>query len=158
MLRFKRTALALLCCLLLVPSIAAAQGSTMTRERKNLVGGEILGRGLFVTVNYERYLTDIFSAGIGVFGIGGNDGAVFILPLYAGLTFGHPHSLYLSGGITVFGGSSFDGPGDTAVDSTPVFQIGYQYMAESGLYVRPAINYLSEVGIAWPGFSIGGAF
>ena len=157
MLTFKRTTLALICCLL-IPSIAAAQESAWTRERKNLIGGEILGRGIFVTVNYERYLTDVFSAGIGAFGIGGTDGAVFIMPLYAGATIGHPHSLYLSAGLTVFGGSSFDGPVDTAVDSTPVFQIGYQYMAESGFYVRPAINFLSEVGIAWPGFSIGGAF
>lgn len=121
--KLKCPMLALLCCLLLIPSIVAAQESTMTRQRKNLVGGEILGRGPLTTVNYERYLTDVFSAGVGAFGVGGNDGAVFSMPLYAAATIGYPHLLYLSGGITVFGGSSFDGPGDTAVDSTPTFQV-----------------------------------
>jgi hypothetical protein len=145
--------------LLLLTSLPALAQTESTLKGKNLIGGEVLGRGIFLTVNYERYLTNMLSAGVGAFGVGSEDGAVFVLPFYGGLTFGYPHSLYLSGGVTVFGGSDFEAPGeDTATASTPVFQIGYQYMAGSGFYIRPAMNYLSEVGLAWPGIAVGGAF
>lgn len=151
----------MLCAVLLllaIPSLAHAQDGT-TRERKNFVGGEILGRGVFLTVNYERYLTDIFSAGIGGFGFGSSDGAIFVMPLFAAATIGHPHSLYLSGGATFFAGSDFEAPGDnTETEWTPVFSAGYQWVATSGLYIRPMLNYLSEVGLVWPGFGIGGSF
>lgn len=158
MIKACRPALCLTLLFLLIASPVLAQTETSLRGR-NLIGGEILGRGIFLTVNYERYLTNVLSVGAGAFGVGSDEGAVFVLPLYAGATFGYPHSLYLSGGITVFGGSDFEAPGDnTETASTPVFLVGYQFMADSGFYVRPAINYLSDVGLAWPGIALGGSF
>lgn len=151
-----RLVLVALSFLVLAPSLALGE---MTRERKNLVGGELLGRGLFLTGNYERYLTDVVSAGVGAFGLSSEDGAFFVLPLYAALTLGDPHSLYLSGGVTIFGGADFDAPGDnTESASTGVIVVGYQYMSESGFYVRPAMNFLTEFTVTWPGIAIGGAF
>jgi len=147
------------CLLVLVLIASASPSAARDRAGRNLIGGELLGRGVFLTVNYERYLTEVLSVGAGLFGVGSEDGAVAVVPLYAAGTFGGTHALYLSGGVTVFAGSDFDNPGDdTESDSTPNLTIGYQFLAESGLYVRPTFTYFTEFGLVWPGVSIGGSF
>ena len=151
----KRWVAAFILCVALIPSLSYGG----TREKKNFIGGELLGRGVFFTVNYERYLNDIFSAGVGLFGISSSDGGIAVLPLYGAATIGNPHGLYLSGGVTIFAGATFDSPSnDTEAASTPTIAIGYQYSADSGFYVRPIFTYMPEIELVWPGICIGGSF
>lgn len=145
---------------LLMVVLATNVEAQMRNERPTFVGGEVLGRGLFLTVNFERFVTPQFGLGAGVMGAGTSDGGVLILPLYASFVPGDIHSLYLSGGITVLaGGEAKD------FKSTTLFtgSIGYQYQSESGLFVRPLFSLIvpseeSDDFIVWPGITIGGSF
>lgn len=144
---------------LLVLVVSASVMSAEARERRNLVGGELGGRPLLLSVNYERYLTDIFGAGIGIFGLSSSNTFIFIMPLYASATIGETHALYLSGGVTVIGGGDWDSPSDDVTTSYETFTVGYQYQADAGFYVRPTANFLlAEEFLVWPGIAIGGSF
>ncbi len=146
---------------LLLIALATNVEAQIRQERPTLVGGELMGRGLFLTINIERFVTQQFGLGAGVMAIGSDDGAVFILPLYASLVPGDKHSPYFSAGITVLGGK-----GDAMdFESTSVFtaSVGYQYSSESGLFVRPLFTMMfptegTDDFIIWPGLTIGGSF
>ncbi len=151
-----------ICILLVLMTVLATNVEAQIRkERSTFVGGEILGRGLFLTVNFERFVIPQVGLGAGVMGVGSSDGAVFILPLYASYVPGDIHSVYLSGGVTVLGG------GGDAKDFESAFlitaSVGYQYQSESGLFVRPLFSLIvpteeSDDFIIWPGIAIGGSF
>ena len=142
-------------------ALMASTGAAQVREQSpNLVGGELLGRGLIVTVNYERFFTNAFGIGAGLMAIGTSDGAAALVPVYASIATGDVHSLYLSAGATYAGG------GDTGdYDDTWLLtgSVGYMYHSYSGFYVRPLFTLFvpteaSDEFLIWPGISIGGSF
>jgi hypothetical protein len=84
-----------------LPSVAT---SGVRDERPNLIGGELGGRGLLFTLNYERFITNHFGLGVGVMAIKVSDGGVTIIPVYASFVSGNTHSPYLSVGTTMLSG------------------------------------------------------
>jgi hypothetical protein len=149
-----------LAAILLAPPTVAAEG---VRERHpNLVGGELMGRGFVLTVNYERFLTNHFGLGGGVMAIGTTESVVGIMPLYASFLAGNTHSLYLSAGGAFLGG----GGSVQDYESTWIMQgsVGYQFQSEGGFFVRPLFTFNKATEgsgggfLVWPGITIGGSF
>jgi len=132
-------------------------------ERPNLIGGELGGRGLLFTLNYERYISNEVGLGAGLMAIRTSGEGITIIPLYASFTPGNTHSPYLSLGATLLaGGGDLEDWESTWVMS---FSVGYQYHSAGGFFVRPFFTYLSptEAGagdefLIWPGLTIGGSF
>lgn len=154
----------ILAAMFLSPALLPSTGTAGVRdERPNLVGGELLGRGLLFTINYERFLSNKFGLGAGLMAIRTSDGGVTMLPLYASFTPGNTHSPYFSAGATLLAGD-----GDLQDwESTWVvgFSVGYQYHSEGGFFVRPMFTFLTptedeggDAYIIWPGLTIGGSF
>lgn len=142
---------------LVAPLAASAAG--VREDRPNFVGGELLGRGVFVTANYERFLTNHFGVGAGVT-------AAPMMTLYGAYLPGDERSLYLSAGALVLLGGDLFGLSPTRTRLIAILQasVGYQYQFPSGFFVRPLITYnQSTVGeghrfLFWPGVTIGGSF
>lgn len=130
--------------LLVAGPVAAA---VPEHPHRNLLGSEVLGRGL-ITLNYERRLAHGFGVGGGI-GIGGD--------VYISYVPGEVHSLYLSAGLGYIPGIFF-GPDSKLVQGT----IGYQFQSPGGFFIRPIFTtfYRNEDGgvRAWPGLTIGGSF
>lgn len=149
-----------LALLLLAPLTAAGDG--VREDHPNLVGGELLGRGFVLTLNYERFLNNHFGVGGGFMGIGTGDGSIAILPLYVSFLTGNKHSLYLSGGGALLGGAG----SIHDYNSTWIMQgsVGYQFQSPSGFFVRPLFTFNQATSgsgggfIIWPGMTIGGSF
>jgi hypothetical protein len=131
-------------------------------ERPNLVGGELGGRGIALTLNYERFFSNAFGAGFGFMAIGTDDGMATIAPVYLSFVPGDTHSLYLAGGLAFIGG----GGSVEDYESDLLFQaaIGYHYHSTSGFFVRPLFTYMVPTTdsdgefLIWPGITIGGSF
>jgi hypothetical protein len=132
--------------------------SVQAQERPNLVGGEIAGRALAYSVNYER---NFKRAGLGVgFATWRIDRKfIAIVPMYVSYKpVGQKHSLYLSAGATV--GSVTD---TLFAEKTAVFgtaTIGYERLSESGFVLRPTLNFLitRDDHLWWPGLLLGYRF
>lgn len=152
-----------ICLFSLLVCLAGGANAGVRDEKPNFIGGEILGRGFFLTLNYERWLTNNFSLGVGTFVIGADDDVVFILPVYAGVVTGDKHGLYLSGGITTAGGGEIS---DFDSVNLATFGIGYQFTSDGGFFVRPLFTFFTEFDdkdgennfLIWPGITIGGSF
>ena len=140
--------------------LAAAPSSAQVREqRPNLVGGELLGRGILLTANYERFFTNQLGIGAGFMGIGASDGFVGIVPLYGSLTLGDIHAFYLAAGTSIlFGDGSIDD--DFTSEAVATLSFGYQYQSYGGFFVRPLFTFLFNDNdfLLWPGITIGGSF
>jgi hypothetical protein len=145
---------------LALPSVATAG---VRDDRPNLVGGELGGRGVLFTLNYERFLTNDFGLGVGLMAIKTSGEGLTVVPLYASFVPGNTHSPYLSAGATLLAGG-----GDVQDwESTWLITLsaGYQYQSSGGFFVRPFFAYLrpTEQGsgddyLVWPGLTIGGSF
>jgi len=154
------TILLVLATVLLAPPTVAAAG--VREDHPNLVGGELLGRGLVLTLNYERFLNNHFGLGGGVMAIGTSEGVIGIMPLYASFLTGDVHSLYLSAGGAFLGG----GGSVHDYESTWIMQgsIGYQYQSRGGFFLRPLFTFNQATAgsgggfLIWPGMTIGGSF
>jgi len=150
----------LLAFLLIVLAPPSAVAAGLREDRPNLVGGEVLGRGFALTVNYERFLTNQFGVGAGFMMIGTSEGLVGVVPMYASFLTGNAHSLYLGGGATFLTEGGVED-----YESALVLQgsIGYHYQSASGFFVRPIFTLnvdpsASEDFLIWPGITIGGSF
>ena len=132
-------------------------------ERKNLIGGELMGRGVILTLNYERFLSNQIGLGIGFMAIKSSGDGIAVIPLYVSFVPGDTHSPYLSLGAT-----DFSGGGDLQNwQSTWLVHVsaGYQYQSSGGFFVRPFFTYLRPMErgngdeyLLWPGLTIGGSF
>ena len=143
---------------------AAGAVAGVRDEKPNLIGGELLGRGVVITLNYERFFTNHVGIGGGLMAVGASGGSVVIVPLYASIVPGDVHSLYLSGGAT------FVGDGGSVQDYQNTWllnaSIGYQFQSPGGFFVRPIFTYMvpTDEGsttndfLLWPGLTIGGSF
>lgn len=156
-----RTAFLLaLALILLAPLTVAAAG--VREDHPNLVGGELLGRGFALTLNYERFLNNHFGLGGGIMAIGTSGGTVGIMPLYVSFVTGDTHSLYLSAGGAFLGG----GGSVQDYESTWIMQgsVGYQFQSPGGFFVRPLFTFNQATAgsgggfLVWPGMTIGGSF
>jgi hypothetical protein len=132
-------------------------------DRPNLVGGEIMGRGVVLTLNYERFLNNSVGLGFGFMGIGSSDGSAILAPIYAALVSGDVHSMYLSTGLTFLGGGGSVNDWERTLLLT--LSAGYQFHSTNGFFVRPLFTLLlpTESGsgedyLIWPGLTIGGSF
>jgi hypothetical protein len=152
--------LLLLAYILLTLSTVVSAG--VRDDHPNLVGGELMGRGFVLTLNYERFLNNHFGLGAGVMAVGTSDGVVGIMPLYASVLAGDTHSLYLSvGGAFLGGGGSVQD-----YESTWVMQgsVGYQFQSPGGFFIRPLFTFNQATSgsgggfLVWPGITIGGSF
>jgi hypothetical protein len=143
--------------LVLLASTAAWAG--VRSDHPNLVGGEILGRGIILTLNYERFLTNAVGLGGGVMVIASGGETAAIVPLYASLLAGDENALYTSAGATFVGGGSAQD-----FQNTTLFQlsVGYHHQSKGGFFVRPLFTYMVEPDtgdfLIWPGLTIGGSF
>jgi hypothetical protein len=158
-----KAAIVTLCLLTLIVSVPRSSwGEGVREKRPNIVGGELIGRSIILTVNYERYFTNVFGLGAGLMGLATDDGSVFLVPVYVNLNpVGDTKSLYLSAGITFLGGGT---AGEVESENVITIGVGFQYQAYGGFMVRPALYMLLgdfEDGadyFMWPGLSIGGSF
>jgi len=145
-------------CMAGLPGISSAG---VRDDKPNLIGGEILGRGIIVTLNYERFVTNNFGLGGGFMAIGGSGGAVAVVPLYLSVVPGDIHSVYLSAGATLGVDAASSSIESQWVITTAV---GYQYHSPNGFFVRPLFTLLVPAGgdssdfLIWPGLTIGGSF
>jgi hypothetical protein len=146
--------------LLVLPSLAIAG---VRDDRPNSVGGELGGRGVAFTLNYEHYFSNEFGLGAGLMAIKVSGGGVTVMPLYASFVPGNVHSPYFSVGATLLagGGDLQDWESTWLVDAS----IGYQYTSPGGFFVRPFFTYLRPTDkgsgddyLIWPGLTIGGSF
>jgi len=159
--RATRSAFLLALGLTLVAPLTVSAGG-VRQDHPNLVGGELLGRGFALTLNYERFLNNHFGLGGGVMAIGTTEGTIGIMPLYASFLSGNTHSLYLSAGGAFLGG------GGTIQDyeSTWIMQgsVGYHFQSAGGFFVRPLFTFNQATSgsgggfLIWPGLTIGGSF
>src|SRR5262249_44252341 len=117
----------------------------------NAVYLELLGNGIFDSINYDRRLNDRFDlrAGFGYITLGASAGAlsssvtVVSVPLMANVLLGPTSSsshFELGAGATVLGawgssGSSAIGVGFSGVTAMPTTTIGYRYQPRSGGFV-----------------------
>lgn len=149
--------------MLLTLCAGASALAAETVERPNMLGAELLGRGVVLTVNYERCLPNHFGAGAGLMAIGASGGGITILPLYVSYAPGKIHSPYVAVGGTLLGG------GGSVQDFNSTWlmtvSVGYQYKSAAGFFVRPMFSYLAPTVkheaddyIIWPGVTIGGSF
>ena len=146
--------------ILLAPLTVSAAG--VREDHPNLVGGELMGRGFALTLNYERFLNNHFGLGGGVMAIGTSGGMVGIAPLYASFLTGNTHSLYLSAGGAFLGG----GGSIQDYESTWIMQgsVGYHFQSPGGFFVRPLFTFNQATSgsgggfLVWPGITIGGSF
>jgi len=148
-----------------VSSFAFPQAATsgVRDERQNLIGGELGGRGLLLTLNYERFVSNEVGLGFGVMAVKTSGEGIVMLPLYVSFLPGDAHSPYLSAGATLLGGTGdFQNWEDTWLVH---LSFGYQYQSSGGFFVRPFFSYVrpTEQGagdeyLVWPGLTIGGSF
>jgi hypothetical protein len=145
---------------LIGPLSAAAAG--VREDHPNLIGGELMGRGFVLTMNYERFLTNHFGLGGGLMAIGTGQGMAGIMPLYASVLTGDRHSLYLSVGGAMLGG----GGAIHDYESTWIMQgaVGYHFQSPGGFFVRPIFTLNKATAgsgggfVLWPGLTMGGSF
>jgi|SRR5687768_15924666 len=144
-------------------ALPSAATSGVRDERPNLVGGEVGGRGLLLTLNYERFISSDFGLGVGIMAVKVGGEAVVILPLYASFVPGDTHSPYLSAGTTMLsgGGEVQDWESTWVIHASA----GYQYHSRGGFFVRLLFTYMRATGedagdgsLVWPGLTIGGSF
>lgn len=153
--------LVLLLCLLAIVVLAsfAANGEGIRERRPNFVSGEIGGRAIIYSVNFERFLTNRVGIGAGLMGFGTSGGAVGLVPFYVSfIPVGEIHSMYCSAGATAAAGSANWETLDAAWLGT--FSLGYQYQSETGFFARPTMNMIYN-GDGWlilPGVAVGGSF
>ena len=140
---------------------------------RNMLGVELLGRGLLYSFNYERLLTRSVGVGGGVAAWSISDSGLFspaqksttvVIPAYISWTpAGRTHSPYLAGGITVapskvrqihLGNTFYN------VNAFGTLTAGYQFRSRGGFVVRPTLNGLVFDGepFLWPGILLGFAF
>jgi hypothetical protein len=128
-----------------------------------LLGGEVLGRALVYSVNYERMLGARFGAGAAVAFWGNDDENLTLVPLYLSFTpVGRRHALYVAAGATL-GTSNI--PLFTTSTQREGFAFGtatagYQFRSSGGYIIRPVVHFLygRNSVIVWPGVTIGRTF
>ena len=136
----------------------------VAQDQPNLVGVELLGRGLIYSVNYERNLTERTGVGIGAAYWNIDKAHITIVPLHASWNpIGNRHSLYLAAGATLINGREKSSLFDTAESgllAAGTSSVGYQFRSAGGFVIRPALNILlSRHGnLVWPGVTIGHRF
>ena len=127
-------------------------------EKPNLFGGELGGRAILYSLNYERYFLNWVGIGVGAMGFANDKGGIGLFPLYVSfIPVGDKHGLYLSAGADYASASNWDEVSGTWLGT---YAIGYQYQSYSGFFVRPTINmiYKGDGYIVLPGVAIGGSF
>lgn len=170
-----RLFLATVACAFAIPSICSSSEPTRSYF-PNVLSVEALGKGLLISLNYDRMLDADFAAG---FGIGrtrteadasGKAGEAILVPLYLNYYFrswAGDFSPYLTGGVdVVLGADELEGQG--ASPSTlqfpgthviPFAGVGYEYRSPINFTFRGTAYLLLGDGLApWFGLSVGYAF
>jgi hypothetical protein len=141
----------------LVSAVTGVAAESIRETRPNAVYGELGGRGLILSANYERWIQSRMGVGAGIFGVLVDDDGFYVLPVYLSFASGDTHSLYLSTGITFHSGGDDDPPLDGSFGTVSV---GYQLDTDAGLMVRPTATFMFAGGssLLWPGVAVGGRF
>jgi hypothetical protein len=138
--------------------VAGTAGAEEVRVAKpNLIGGELGGRGVFCTGNYERYFAGHLGAGVGIV-----PGSPVWWTVYLSYLPGDVRSLYLSAGVTVVTLNVF---GEEIGGPTPFHvAVGYQYQSPGGFVIRPfGMLWFIDVNkethaLPWAGLTIARSF
>lgn len=149
------------------------QAQSVQDPPRNLIGVELLGRGVLYSFNYERLLTNRIGAGGGIAFWSLSGSCIFspshksttvIVPAYVSWTpVGRTHSPYLSAGLTLSSSRTREFLlGNTRYGSGAfgVLTAGYQYRSGGGMVIRPTVNYIVIDGdyLLWPGLTLGYMF
>ena len=136
-----------------------ARAEEVRVAKPNLIGGELGGRGVFCTVNYERYLNSHVGAGVGI-----EPGSPVWWTVYVSYLPGNVHSLYLSAGVTVVTLKVFG----EEVGAPKPFHVaaGYQFQTPGGFVIRPFgmlwfihVDFIDEThALPWAGLTIARSF
>lgn len=147
------------------PAVAQDQRPASGVEAVNAVYLELLGNGIFYSINYDRRFGDAFGARAGLGGVG-NAGAVPITLNY--LLGGTRHHLELGiGPLIVYGPETFeDEQGDLVTGATTLAVLGtgtfgYRFQPDTGGFVfRIGLTPFFSTGgiLPWAGLSLGYAF
>jgi hypothetical protein len=158
---WRRPARLILTVLILCGGTAVARAGVRD-QHPNLIGGELGGRGLVLTLNYERFVNNSFGLGGGIMAVGASGSVAVVMPLYLSIVPGDVHSPYFSVGATMLGeGGRLHDYEDLWLGQA---SLGYQFQSRGGFFVRPLFTYLSPLSsedrgfLIWPGLTIGGSF
>ena len=159
----KRRPLAFLATVVSLVALPLVVMAGVRDERRNLIGGELGGRGLILTLNYERFVSNQIGLGAGFMAIKVSGDGLVMLPMYVSVVPGDTHSPYLSGGVTLLaGGGDFQSWESTWLLN---LSLGYQFQSAGGFFVRPMFTLMlpieqggGDAYLLWPGLTIGGSF
>ena len=159
----------LIVVILLLLSVSTANAQTSSREARNLIGLELLGRAGIYSVNYERLIKPRVGFGLGV-ARWSTQGCFFtcsksntvIVPLYVSWNpVGDTHSLYVAAGTTLKV-SKVDRSRSTSysADAIATATVGYQYRSSGGFLIRPTVSRVvgPDWTAIWPGVTMGFTF
>lgn len=163
-----RTAIMFCMAILTGTLTAAAQPGHAPAPAQNAIYAEALGNGLFVSLNYERFIDPATAIRFG--GFLASEGNGNIIAMYNRLIGDGSSRLELGGGLTYLrwgtetvGGNGMDVPGDFLLVSGT---IGYRYQpVDGGLVVRAGFTPIVNPGfnnasgrtelLLWGGASVG---
>ncbi len=141
-------------------------GST-ERTSRNAVSLELLGKGVLYSVNYSRFIADMFAINAGLSYFSLSSTSYWIVPLTASFLYGNDNHFFdLEAGIdsvvTSYRYNYEHGRNKTFLNSSvvPVVGAGYRYWpSNGGFHFRAMVDVLIGDSVAvWPGLSFGYAF
>jgi len=148
---------------LFISTIAAAQGNRaepITRKGMKSVYLELGGNGLYITLNYEHFLSHQLALRAGGMILPSNDGAIFFGTLMGNMVMGDGNLCLETGlGLFIYGGGweEFSSSGSIALTGT----VGLRYHPKrSGVVLRLGFTPIVASGgvFPWVGASIGYTF
>lgn len=148
---------------LFISTIAAAQekrAETLTRKGMKSVYLELGGNGLYLTLNYEQFLTHKLGLRVGGMMIPTGYGSVFFGTLMGNVIIGKGNLCLETGmGLLIYGGGWEEFSSSGAIGLTGTFGLRY-HPKRSGIVLRLGFTPIAASGgaIPWVGASIGYTF
>jgi hypothetical protein len=149
---------------------AAAEVKTnalQTRRARNVISLEVLGRGIYYSLNYDRMIHPYFAVGagfsfLGLNGRGGPERSMINIPLYSNVYLSKASArMFLTGGVNLvhISGEVDRSSGLANMNVAPVFGAGYEFRHENGFVFRltPYVAMAPQTTL-WVGASLGGSF
>ncbi len=163
-----RLFLVILAAFTLFSTVAVAREQTRL-SNPNVVGGEILGRGLLYGIFYDRAMSDVTAAGFSFGTVSNSLGSTALLiPAYFNYYFAKDESsVFATGGITLLANAnSVVGTSPKVGNVTfssgaviPTAGLGFEDRGDAGFLFRATAYAMISSNLSlWAGFSFGYAF
>ena len=157
---------ALMVSISVLPQLSDAEHTRVTHP--NVIGVEMLGRGLLYSVQFDRMLDDDFAAGISLGTVSAQSQTVTLIPVYMNYYFKREQgSLLATAGVDVVAsGNSANGSKATVSglefpsnSVLPLFGFGYENRSDANFLFRVnGYGIIASTFIPWIGFTFGYAF